>query len=113
MRDGLSIIERRGAVERARRDPDTLAAWLQPFTMAKLCRRLNCAEGSALALQLYVYPDPYRWWAALRLIGAAVRIDPAALHTLLTDATRRRDGARPCRPAAPDGRADGRPAREA
>ena len=114
MRNNRSVKELREAVARARRDPDTLAAWLHPCTTAALCRRLDCDEAAALALQLYVYPDPYRWWSDLRLIGAAVRVDPAALHTLLTDATRRRHAARPCRPTDPGGRsADDLPAREA
>jgi hypothetical protein len=114
MRDNRSIRELRGAVARARRDPDTLAAWLHPCTTAALCRRLACEETAALALQLYGYPDPYRWWTDLRLIGAAVQVDPAALHALLTDATQRRDAAQPCRTADPGGRgADDCRAREA
>jgi hypothetical protein len=114
VRKNWTIAERRGAVERARRDPNTLAAWLRPFPTAELCRRLACDEGAALALQLYTYPDPYRWWTDLRTIGAALRVDPGTLHALLTDATRQRGTARPRRPADPgDRREDGRPAREA
>jgi hypothetical protein len=114
MRDHRSTRDRRGAVKRARRDPDTLAAWLQPFTTLALCRRLDCDEGAALALQWYAYPDPYRWWTDLCLIGAAVRVDPAALHTLLTDATRRCGTALPGRPTNPGGGRGGEgPAREA
>jgi hypothetical protein len=114
MRDHRSVTELCGAVERARGDPDTLAAWLQPFATPALCRRLDCDDAAALVLQWYASPDPSRRWTDLRTIGAAVRVDPAALHTLLADATRRCGTALPGRPTNPGGGRGGEgPAREA